>query len=199
MYLVGVDEAGRGPLAGPVAVGVVKVPHDFDWALIPGVGDSKRVAPKNREAIFRRAKELKAAGVLDFSVVLESAKVIDQRGIVPVITRAQAKAIKTLALDPVECLVLLDGSLTAPPEYTQRTIIRGDASEPVIGLASILAKVTRDKYMERLAIKPAFLPYEFTTHKGYGTKSHRRSIVEYGLSTEHRVSYCQNLKLWGRL
>ena len=80
-YIVGVDEAGRGPLAGPVAVGVAVVPVNFDWDLIPGVGDSKKVSPKNREAIFRRAQQLKKQQKLKFAVTLVSAKVIDRIGI----------------------------------------------------------------------------------------------------------------------
>ncbi len=199
MFLVGVDEAGRGPLAGPVAVGVVKIPTDFDWNLIPGVGDSKQVNPKKRLAIFARANELMVGGMLDFAVVLAAATVVDQVGIVVAIKQAQAEALKMLQLAPATCQILLDGSLTAPPEFTQKTIIRGDASEPVIGLASILAKVTRDRYMEGISKLGEFASYDFATHKGYGTKAHRRVIAVYGLSTEHRTTYCQNVKLWGRI
>ena len=199
MYIVGIDEAGRGPLAGPVAVGVVAVPGDFDWALIPGVGDSKQVSPKKRLIIFEQAQVLKTAGMLNFRVELASAQVIDQIGIVPTIKHALTRGLEKLALASTSCRILLDGSLTAPVEFQQQTIIRGDATEPVIGLASILAKVTRDRYMAQLAEQPAYYPYAFDTHKGYGTKSHRESIVAHGLSTEHRVSYCQNINLWGRL
>ena len=84
-YTVGIDEAGRGPLAGPVAVGVVKVPSDFNWGLIPGVGDSKKVSAKKRAEILRRAVELKKEGKLDYTVILAGAKRIDKEGIAVVI------------------------------------------------------------------------------------------------------------------
>jgi len=95
-WVIGIDEAGRGPLAGPVAVGVALVPADFDWDLIPGVGDSKQVTKKNREAIFLRVKELQKAGLLDFAVVMVSAKIIDAKGIVPAVTIAMEKALTEL-------------------------------------------------------------------------------------------------------
>lgn len=198
-YSIGVDEAGRGPLAGPVAVGVVKVRADFDWSCIPGVGDSKQVSPKNRLAIFGRAQALQAAGKLEYEVRLESAKAIDTIGIVPVIARAIEEALIALSLTPADCQIKLDGSLSAPSAYVQETIIKGDATEPVIGLASILAKVTRDQYMEQLAAESIYEVYDFATHKGYGTKAHRSLIVKHGLSPQHRTSYCQNVKLWGKM
>ncbi len=209
-YLIGVDEAGRGPLAGPVAVGVASVPGDFDWGLIPGVGDSKQVSEKKREEIFLRAKKLKKEGQLDFAVELVSAKMIDKKGIVFAINTAMAKALAKLEFAPREALgklpraslgvetvmVKLDGGLKAPKEYMhQETIIKGDSKEKVIGLASIMAKVTRDHYMERIAKKPEYSPYDFAKHKGYGTKAHREAIARYGLSSEHRATYCKNIEL----
>lgn len=198
-YLVGIDEAGRGPLAGPVAVGVVKVAMDFDWGLIPGVGDSKKTSPKKREAIYGRALQLKKAGKLDFAVVQTSASYIDAKGIVPAIRVAMKKGLAKVKADPSVCHIKLDGSLKAAGEFSQETIIKGDAKELVIGLASIMAKVTRDRYMETLSRKSQFSNYSFHTHKGYGTKQHRRQISLNGISTEHRVSYCQNRHSWGKL
>lgn len=196
-WLIGIDEAGRGPLAGPVAVGVVKIPTDFDWALIPGVGDSKQVTEKRREIIFKRTKELKKLGNLDFAVVMMSAQHIDKQGIARSITVAIDRAIRTLKLDPKHSFIKLDGSLRAPAEFAQETIIKGDSKELVIGLASIMAKVTRDSYMTRVSKK---IPeYGFEIHKGYGTKKHRQSIFENGVSKEHRVTYCQNRSKWGKL
>ena len=125
-YIVGVDEAGRGPLAGPVAVGVVRVPVEFDWTLIPGVGDSKQVSEKKRTAIFLRAKQLKREAKLDFSVVMVEAAYIDQRGIVAAVTKAMADAVRRLALNPKSCFIKLDGSLHAPASFAQETIIKGD-------------------------------------------------------------------------
>lgn len=199
-WVIGIDEAGRGPLAGPVAVGAVLVPTDFDWDLILGVGDSKQIAAKKREALFRRAQTLKKEGKLNFAVVMVSAKQIDRKGIVPAINGAMAKALERLVVSPrkvlgeTEVMVKLDGGLKAPAEYLyQETIIKGDAKEMVIGLASIMAKVTRDRYMERIAALPQFAPYDFAKHKGYGTKAHRAKIAENGLSAEHRATYCKNV------
>jgi len=197
-WVIGIDEAGRGPLAGPVAVGVALVPADFDWDLIPGVGDSKQVTKKNREAIFLRVKELQKPGLLDFAVVMVSAKIIDAKGIVPAVTIAMEKALSQLRaridLALINIKVKLDGGLKAPFKYVhQETIIKGDAKERVIGLASIMAKVTRDHYMERIATKPDYIAYNFGQHKGYGTKAHREAIQVYGLSTIHRATFCKNV------
>ena len=200
-WLIGIDEAGRGPLAGPVSVGVVLVPSNFNWNLIPGVNDSKKLSEKKREIIFKRALELVAEGKLSYSVQMPSAKVINKGGIVGAIRSAIAKGLaevmKTprVALGAGEVMVKLDGSLYAPIEFLhQETIIRGDAKEKVIGLASIMAKVTRDRYMQRIANKPVYVAYDFARHKGYGTLAHRTAIAKNGLSSEHRASYCKNIK-----
>lgn len=193
-WLVGVDEAGRGPLAGPVMVGVAVIPLQFDWKLIPGVGDSKQVKPKDREAVFSLASDLRKLGVIDFAVAQSSAAHIDRHGIVPAIRQAMASCFKRLELVPEECEILLDGSLIAPAHFlTQKTIIKGDSLEPVIGLASIMAKVTRDRHMERVGKRPEFGPYRLEVHKGYGTKLHRELIQHHGLSAIHRQSFCRNI------
>jgi len=193
-YLIGIDEAGRGPLAGPVAVGAVLVPVDFDWSLVAGVRDSKKLSEKKREAIFERAHKLAQSSTLRYSVSLTSAKYIDTYGIVPAVQRALAEAIFRLAAEPQDCRVLLDGNLHAPDEYPhQQTIIRGDDTEPVISLASIMAKVTRDRLMCRLAAK--YPAYEFETHKGYGTASHLKVLAQCGLSDMHRASFCTRLRV----
>lgn len=196
-WLVGVDEAGRGPLAGPVAVGVLKVPEGFDWDLIPGVGDSKQVKASRRAEVFKRAKELKKAGKLDFVVVQMSAKHIDTNGIAKSIAIAINRAIVKLELNSKHCFIKLDGSLHAPKEFNQETIIKGDSKELVIGLASIIAKETRDIYMMKVA--KIYPTYELEIHKGYGTKRHRQLIFKHGLSDIHRASYCQNRSLWGKV
>ena len=193
-YTVGVDEAGRGPLAGPVAVGVARVPAGFDWALVPGVGDSKQLQAEDREAIFRLTWQLRLQGELCWSVALVGASVIDKRGIVPAIALAMRRALERAAPEPHTCQVLLDGALVAPPRYkSQATIIKGDATEPAIGLASILAKVTRDRYMIKLSSDQPYSKYSFDVHKGYGTQAHRQCIRAYGLSPEHRKTYCKNI------
>lgn len=204
-WLIGIDEAGRGPLAGPVAVGAVLIPGNFDWGLIPGVNDSKKLAPEKREALFRRACALKREGVLDYAVSMTSAKLIDRIGIVPAVDRAMKQALKLIVprsnlgiiprLDLGSVLVKLDGGLRAPEEYLhQETIIKGDQKELVIGLASIMAKVTRDRYMERVGKLPAYAVYELPVHKGYGTKTHRSAIKKHGCTDLHRVTYCKNIR-----
>ncbi len=189
-YIVGVDEAGRGPLAGPVAVGVALVPFDFDWGLIPGVGDSKKVSEKNREAIFLRAKELQKQGFLKYYVALISESVIDDKGITKAVAQGIAQCFSKLKCNPEETEVRLDGLLKAPEEFLiQETIIKGDQKEKVIGLASILAKVTRDAFMVRIARE--YPQYGFDVHKGYGTLKHRNAILEHGLTEIHRKSFCK--------
>lgn len=187
-WSAGVDEAGRGPIAGPVAVGLVVVPDDFDWNSIPGVGDSKQVTEKNREAIFLRAEELQRDGYISFSVALVAAQDIDAYGIVASVKEGISRVFEACVLDPDTVSVKLDGLLSAPDRYMhQVTIVRGDASEKIIGLASILAKVTRDRYMYRLA--QTYPTYGFEQHKGYGTRAHYYQIGIHGFCPEHRRSF----------
>ena len=192
-HIIGIDEAGRGPLAGPVAVGAVLVPVDFDWGLIAGVGDSKKVSPKNREAIFGRAEHLRKQEAIQSAVSLVSAKTIDKIGITAAVRLGISRCLKRFAIDPKHVAVKLDGLLVAPAEFVyQETIIKGDAKEKSIGLASILAKVKRDRYMARIA--PQFAPYNFHIHKGYGTKAHCVAIKAHGLCELHRASFCTRLQ-----
>jgi len=205
-YTIGIDEAGRGPLAGPVSVGVACVPRSFDWDLIPGVNDSKKLTEKKREEIFKIAKKLEKEGKLQTCVCMVSAKKIDEIGIVPSVRLALERALdrvekhyhtinRMIVLSAVS-QVKLDGGLKAPEQYVhQETIIKGDSKEKVIGLASIMAKVTRDHYMQKIAKKEEYATYDLGTHKGYGTKKHREAIACNGLSTEHRKSYCKNIVL----
>lgn len=192
-WIVGVDEAGRGPLAGPVTVGLVCVAADFDWELIPGIKDSKKLSEKKRQAVFDRAKELAAAGELHYVVKSVSAKSIDSKGIAPAITRAIEAGLTELAVDPADCFVKLDGALRAPVQYPQETIIKGDDKELSIGLASIMAKVTRDQYMIEQDKK--YPIYGLAQHKGYGTKAHREAITRHGFTPIHRQSYCKNIEV----
>lgn len=191
-YIVGVDEAGRGPLAGPVAVGIACVPYDFNWRVLPHVGDSKKVSPRNREVVFKQALTLKKQGKLDFAVILINASVIDKKGITYAVKNGISRAFMKLKLNPKKVEVRLDGLLKAPEEYVnQQTIIKGDLKEKVIGLASIMAKVTRDRMMVRLA--RTYPEYSFEAHKGYGTKVHRSLIKTHGLSLIHRRSYTKRV------
>ena len=187
--LIGVDEAGRGPLAGPVYVGIVMIPVGFNIKkAFPGVNDSKKLSEKKREELYEIAVVLKKAGTIDFCVRFASAETIDRIGITKAVTRGVWGGVKKLGRNPKEVHVLLDGLLHAPPEYSQKTIIRGDATEPIISLASIVAKVSRDRLMCRLAKQ--YPEYGFEIHKGYGTKSHRETLARMGISEVHRRTYC---------
>lgn len=194
-YLIGIDEVGRGPLAGPVAVGVVRTPANFDWvSKLAGVTDSKKLTEQKQESIYKAAFELRKIGLIDFSVAMVSAEKIDQKGIQWAIRNALARSVRRVGAQESD-FFKLDGGLYAPEKFLyQETIIKGDAKEQVIGLASIVAKVTRDRYMVRKADLPPFAPYDFAQHKGYGTKTHRVAIAQHGLSPEHRASYCRNIK-----
>ena len=206
-WVIGVDEAGRGPLAGPVAVGVVLAPKGFNIKkAFPGVADSKKLSEKKREEIFALLQPNyggPSSGLVRYVVMFASAKEIDKKGIVVAIRHAVARGLKQLLEKTTEvrppyikagplCLeVLLDGSLHAPAEYAQKTIIKGDVTEPIISLASIAAKVTRDRLMQRLAKK--YPGYGFEQHKGYGTKGHYEALMRHGLSPEHRKTFLTKL------
>ena len=194
-YLIGIDEAGRGPLAGPVAVGAVMVARDFDWALVVGAKDSKQMTPKSREVLYIKMSELRESGELDFAVEFSSSSMIDTYGIVPAIKSALARCLNKLSEgSPLthRYEILLDGGLRASAKFqNQRTIIRGDETEPIISLASIAAKVERDRLMVRLATK--YPAYAFEAHKGYGTVAHLIAIRDYGLSAIHRRTFCKRL------
>lgn len=200
-YTIGIDEAGRGPLAGPVSVGVACVPNDFNWESIPGVNDSKKLSEKKREVIYEIVEELKKEGKLDYTVAMVDAATIDDIGIVPSIQKAMQEALEQIispnpraALGLKECRVLLDGGLHAPEKFVnQETIIGGDGKEKIIGLASIMAKVTRDRHMVELSKDRPYSLYQFELHKGYGTAKHQSAIREFGLCTIHRKTYCTKL------
>ncbi len=188
MYILGVDEAGRGPLAGPVSVGVVRVEEGFDvLAAFPGLNDSKKLTEKKREAIFTRLQEEIRAGNVNAVVYLTSAQKIDAEGIVPCVRAALYKGVRKLLPEPTRGKVYLDGSLHAPKEYEQETIIGGDGKIPAIMLASVAAKVTRDRLMKKLALEHPL--YGFEVHKGYGTKKHYEALREHGPCELHRLTF----------
>lgn len=190
--IVGVDEAGRGPLAGPVAIGVVRAAEGFDiLAAFPGLNDSKKLSEKKREALFALLQEAIRDGRVRASVTLVSAAAIDGKGIAHALMHGVAKGVRALLPNPEEGKVFLDGSLKAPAEYAQETVIGGDATVPAIMLASIAAKVTRDRYMKKL--DAAYPAYGFAIHKGYGTKAHCAAIRQHGPSAVHRRSFLRNI------
>ncbi|MBI5133911.1 MAG: ribonuclease HII [Candidatus Taylorbacteria bacterium] len=185
---VGIDEVGRGPVAGPVTVGVCVVPEGFDLRSFEGIRDSKKLSQKKRESWFLKLTELKAQGKLDFACASVPAFEIDAIGISKAIEKAMSEALGALGLDPELSDVYLDGSLRAPKEFaSQQTIIKGDEKVPVISAASIAAKVTRDRYMEEQAV--SYPDYGFEAHKGYGTNAHYLAIKKQGVSPLHRKSF----------
>ncbi len=187
-HIIGVDEAGRGPLAGPVAVGAVIVASGFDIrTAFPGVNDSKKLSEKKRETIYREMEERMRLGDVFFCVHFSEASTIDEIGITRAVHKGVYAGIRALAPEPKGIKVLLDGLLHAPEEYEQETIIKGDALEPVISLASIAAKVERDRLMQALALQ--YPGYGFEAHKGYGTRAHYKAIEERGVSGIHRRSF----------
>ncbi|MFA6519927.1 MAG: ribonuclease HII [Candidatus Paceibacterota bacterium] len=187
-FMLGVDEAGRGPLAGPVSVGVVAVADGFDVAKeFPGVADSKKLSEKNREKLFQMLAARVVLGDVRFAVEFGSAETIDREGIAAAVRRAVSRGVNALAPDAALVRVQLDGSLKAPPEYSQETIINGDDLIPLISLASIAAKVLRDRLMMELAQR--YPHYGFEKHKGYGTKLHYEMLATYGPCAIHRRSF----------
>jgi ribonuclease HII len=189
--LIGIDEAGRGPLAGPVVVGLIRVPETFDLlAAFPGLNDSKKLSEKKRETLFELLEERVRTGDVRYTVLLRSAKEIDEQGIAVVIRSAIAEGLELLSEnvgDAGGIRVQLDGALRAPSPYTQETIIGGDALIPSIMLASVAAKVVRDRHM--LEMHEQYPEYSFAQHKGYGTKLHIERIREHGPCAIHRTSF----------
>lgn len=194
-YIVGIDEVGRGPLAGPVAVGaclisVSKIKSLQAKGFFKGIKDSKKLSEKKREEWLEKIKELKSEGDLDYHISFVSNKIIDKKGISHCLKLAMKNSLKKLKVNPLKTMILLDGGLKAPEEFIfQKTIIKGDEKEPIISLASIAAKVARDRKMVGYSKK--FSQYGFEIHKGYGTALHRRKIRENGLSKLHRKSFCK--------
>jgi ribonuclease HII len=191
--VIGVDEVGRGPLAGPVCVAAFSISHT---SLIARAGlplrDSKKLSLLQREKWFTTIKLWHKQGKCTFATSYVHATTIDRIGIAPAIKRALKNSLKKINAQPTHT-ILLDGGLKAPLHFKkQKTIIRGDERETVIALASIVAKVRRDRYMQKLAKK---MPeYGFETHVGYGTRAHYRALRKNGLSPVHRRSFLKKLK-----
>jgi ribonuclease HII len=195
-FSIGVDEAGRGALAGPVCVGAVLYPKGLDWqdafALItrrgnPRLRDSKKLSAQQRDILF---EYITTHGRLKHAAAFVEADAIDEIGIVNAANEAAAAAIAAIGVGHERAEVLLDAGLRAPSHYAQSSYVRGDENVPAIAFASIVAKVARDRRMEELS--PSFAAYRFEEHKGYGTLAHRRAIVRDGLSILHRATFCSS-------
>ena len=195
-YLIGIDEAGRGPLAGPIALGVFAVKNAAILRKFKGVKDSKQLTPKQREEWFVRIKELAQAGEVLYAVGYARPETIDEHGLTKAVYDTINRCLRRLErMDEMcrEAEIRLDGLLHASPRYrNQRTIVGGDESEMVIALASICAKVSRDRRMMQAARE--FPGYGFEIHKGYGTKSHYKAIRTLGITPIHRRRFLVKMK-----
>lgn len=190
-YVVGIDEAGRGPLAGPVAVGAVSIPVNFNKRFFQSIRDSKKLTSEERELWFQLATEARKRRELDFRVSLVSERVIDRHGINYALRLGIKRCLAQLGLAE-DSQIFLDGGIKAPEKFThQLTVIKGDEKIPVVSLASIVAKVIRDHRMIKLSKK--FPEFDFERHKGYGTLMHRLAIRKYGLTNIHRLSFLKRL------
>lgn len=183
--LAGVDEAGRGPLAGPVVAAAVILPQQD--AQLSGLNDSKKLTPRRRQFFFRQIQEQ----ALDYSLGVVSADVIDRINILQATRLAMWRALR--GLKKVD-YALIDGNqpLTFWAERQQRCLIKGDSLSLSIAAASVLAKEARDALMVALAQR--YPDYGFEQHKGYPTQAHRDAIRQFGLSPQHRRSFCR--KFW---
>ena len=180
--IAGMDEVGRGPLAGPVCVACVIMPLDD---IIEGIDDSKKISEKKRELFAEQIKEKAIA----YSIEMVDEQVIDQINILEATKLCMKRAIENLTLRPD--VVLVDAISKLDVNVEIRGIIKGDALSYSIGCASILAKVTRDNYMVELSKK--YPEYGFEKHKGYGTKVHIEALKEIGPCEHHRLSFLKFL------
>lgn len=180
--LCGVDEAGRGPLAGPVCAAAVILPRGLD---IPGLDDSKKLTEKKREALY----DIICREAIAYGVAFSEVEEIESLNILNATFLAMNRAIEKLNIAP--SLALIDGNRAGGIDYPCRCIVKGDSKCADIAAASILAKVTRDRHM--LALAREYPQYHFEKHKGYGTRAHYDAIREFGPSPVHRMSFLKKL------
>ena len=181
-YICGIDEVGRGPLAGPVVAGAVILPKDCD---ILYINDSKQLSEKKREELFEEITE-KAIAYNIFSV---DEKRIDEINILNATYEAMNGAVNGLSTAPD--FVLIDGNRISGMEIPHETVVKGDSKSISIAAASILAKVSRDRFICQMAEK--YPEYGFEKHKGYGTKAHNEAILKYGPCPIHRRTFLRKL------
>ena len=181
--LCGVDEAGRGPLAGPVVAAAVILPLDEE---IEGINDSKKLTEKKREALCEQIKQKAIA----YSIGSASVEEIDTYNILQATFLAMKRAVEGLNRKPD--FVLIDGNKNPDVGIPSRFVVKGDATSANIAAASILAKVTRDHYM--MELDQQYPEYQLAKHKGYGTKLHHQMILEYGMAPIHRRSFLVKLR-----
>ena len=180
--ICGVDEAGRGPLAGPVCAAAVILPRNIE---IVGLNDSKKLSEKSREKLYDEICEK----AMSFGIAFASVEEIEELNILNAAMLAMNRAIAQL--EPQPELALIDGNRSSAIEINSRCVIKGDAKCADVAAASILAKVTRDRYMLEMAEK--YPEYHFERHKGYGTKLHYEALREYGPCEIHRPSFLRKM------
>ena len=180
--LCGVDEAGRGPLAGPVCAAAVILPKE---TVIEGLNDSKKLSEKKREQLYDVICETAVSYAISFATVAE----IEELNILHATQLAMIRAIDELY--PVPDLALIDGNQAGDIKFPHETVIKGDASCVSIAAASILAKVTRDRFMVEMSEQ--YPNYHFEKHKGYGTKDHYNALREFGPCPIHRPSFLKKI------
>lgn len=180
--VAGVDEAGRGPLAGPVYAAAVILPSDF---YDERINDSKKLSAKKREELFDVITQAAAS----YCIASVSEQVIDEINILQATMRAMAEAVAGLSAKPD--YVLIDGNRMPVLQVPGEAVVKGDAKSLSIASASILAKVARDRYMTEMAL--SFPEYNFTKHKGYGTREHVEKIKQYGPCSIHRRSFLKKI------
>lgn len=178
LNIAGVDEAGRGPLAGPVCAAAVILPKG---AVIEGINDSKKLSEKKRNQLFDVIKET----AISYKVEFVFPDVIDEINIRQATSLAMHNAV--LALEVPADFVIIDGNDNIPFDIPYQYVVKGDAKSQTIAAASILAKVSRDRFMEDL--DKEYPDYGFSKHKGYGTKAHMEAIQEFGVTKVHRKSF----------
>lgn len=178
----GVDEAGRGPLAGPVFAAAVILPDGLENL---GINDSKKISEKKREQIFDTIIENSIA----YGIGSASEKEIDEINILNATFLAMKRAVEAMNVKPD--ILLVDGNRKPNTGIEEVTIVKGDSKSISIAAASILAKVSRDRYMRELAEK--YPEYEFERHKGYGTKLHYEKIEQYGILPDHRKTFLKRI------
>ncbi|WP_457552413.1 ribonuclease HII [Desulfobacula sp.] len=176
--IAGVDEAGRGPLAGPVVSAAVILPHDF---VCIGINDSKKLSEKKRDAFFPIIKEQAIA----VSTGIASHNEIDQINILQASLLSMKRAVENLSIMPD--FILIDGKFNIDMDIDQAPLIKGDAKSISIAAASIIAKVTRDTMMKEL--HKTYPWYNFIQHKGYPTKAHKEAILKHGPCPVHRLTF----------
>jgi len=181
--ICGVDEAGRGPLAGPVYAAAVILPLRID---ISGLDDSKKLSEKKREQLYEEIVN----SALSYSIASADHKEIDELNILNATYLAMNRAIGALSVEPH--ISLIDGNKSSGITFVNKCVIGGDGKSASIAAASILAKVSRDRYMIDMAAK--YPGYAFEKHKGYGTKLHYERLREHGTSDIHRVTFLRNLE-----